>query len=114
MRKLKTPDLFNAFRIIKRANIKAETDSLLKMAAEKKLKPEEIGVTGFITIFELLAEKNAEHAIYEFLAGPFEMEVNDIKDLEISELFEMLGQLGKENDLKSFFTQLGGLIGTKS
>ena len=114
MRKIQTQDIFNAFRIIKKANIREEIKPLLILAGNKKLKTEEIGITGFLTIFEALAEKNAEHAIYDFLSGPFEMEAKEIRELPLDELVPLLESMAKENDLKSFFSRLGGLIGLKS
>lgn len=113
MRKLRTTDLFEAARLIKKANLRSEMQPILKLAAEKKgiSSIEEIGIDGALAVIEILTEKKSEKAFYEFLAGPFEMNPEAVADLDIGELFPMLGQLAQENDLKVFTKALQGLIG---
>lgn len=111
MRKLRTTDLFEAARLIKKANLRAEMKPLMDMVAEKKgiSSIEEIGLEGALAIMEVLVEKKSEQAFYEFLAGPFEMTSKEVADLDIETLFEMLGRLSKENNLTVFIKALQGL-----
>lgn len=113
MRKLKTKDVFNAIRLIKKTNMKEDLKPVIALAAQGGMKIEDIGIEGILTVIEIFTAAKAETAIYEFLADPFEMTPEEVGDLELCALAESLDQLVKENDLKNFFTILQGLI-TKS
>ena len=113
MRKLQTSDVFNAMRLIKKANLKEEIKPILKQAASGEMNIEDIGIEGMLSFIEILAEKKAEQGIYDILAGPFEMEAKEVEKMELDALAEKLELLGKENDLKRFFTLLAGLLGKK-
>lgn len=114
MRKLKTSDIFEALRLIKKANIKEELRPVIALAAEGNLSVADIGIEGLLTIVEIFAAKNSEQAIYEFLAGPFEMTPEEVESLELMQLSEYLGALSENSDLKSFFMALQGMIIKKS
>lgn len=109
MRKLQTSDVFNAMRLIKKANLKEEIKPILRRAGEGNLNVEDVGIEGILGFIEILTEKKSEQAIYEVLAGPFEMSPQEIETMTLDLLMENLQQLAKENDLKSFFTILLGL-----
>lgn len=109
MRKLQTSDVFNAMRLIKKANLREEIKPLLKMAGSGELKVEDVGITGILSLIEILTEKKCEQAIYEVLAAPFEMTVKEVEEMDLIAFAESLEKLAKENDLKRFFTLLAGL-----
>lgn len=115
MRKLQTKDVFNALRIIKKAELKEELKPFIKQVAESKdkLALEDVGIDGILTVFEILVEKKAEQGVYDFLAGPFEMESKEVEAMELNNLVEKLKELAGENNLKVFFTSLSGMIGKK-
>ena len=113
MRKLQTRDVFNALRLIKKAELKEEIKPVVKLAADGDLKIEDIGIEGILTCIEIFTEKKAESAIYDFLAGPLEKDAGDVEKMELMELVEGLKQISEENDLKAFFTILSGMITKK-
>lgn len=113
MRKLKTTDVFNALRIIRKANIREELKPVMLNAAEKAAKGEaditDIGLDGILAVMEALSAKGAEQGIYEFLSGPFECKPKDVAEMELGTLIDYLTRLAKENDLASFFHSLSGM-----
>jgi tRNA A22 N-methylase len=110
MRKLKTPDVFNAFRMIKKANLREEIKPILKQVANSELTIEDMGIDGILGVIEILTENKSEKAFYEVLTGPFEMTVEEVEELDLMVFVDNLEALAKENDLKRFFTLLAGLI----
>ncbi len=113
MRKLQTQDVFATMRAIKRANLKEEIKPILKKVSDEGLAVEDAGLEGILGLIEIFAEKKSEQAIYEVLAGPFEMDTKEVETLDLSILAENLETLSKENNLKRFFTLLAGLITKK-
>lgn len=111
MRKLQTTDVFNAMRLIKKANLKEEIKPYLKLAASGRISPEDIGIESILGLIETLSEQKSESAIYEVLAPPFEMTPEEVAKMEIEPFIEALQTLAKENNIKVFFTSLSGLIG---
>lgn len=113
MRKLQSSDVFNALRVIKKAGIKSEIKPVIATVAKGGMSIEDVGIEGVLTVIEIFAEKKSEQAIYDVLAGPFEMEPKDVEKLELDDLIDKLQQLASENDLKRYFTVLAGMIGKK-
>ncbi len=113
MRKLQTQDVFNALRAISKANLKEEIKPILKQASAEGVNVEDVGIEGILGLIEIFSQNKSEHAIYDVLAGPFEMEAKQIETMDILTLAENLETLSKENDLKRFFTLLAGLITKK-
>lgn len=113
MRKLQTKDVFSALRLIKRANLKEELKPVIALAAKGEMKVEDIGIEGMLTVIEIFSAAKSEHAIYEFLAEPFEMTPEEVEGMDLCTLAESLERLAKENNLKNFFTILQGLITKK-
>lgn len=110
MRKLQTKDIFSVLRLIQKSNLKEELKPMIAMAAAGEMKVEDIGLEGVLTMIEIFSAAKSESAIYEFLAGPFELESEQVKEMDLCTLAENLERLSKENDLKHFFTILQGLI----
>lgn len=69
MRNLTTADLFSAMRIIRAANIREDIKPVLRRAAEGKADVQNVGIDSILSFIEILSARNAEAAIYEFLAG---------------------------------------------
>ena len=113
MRKLKSADVFVALRMIKKASIKEEMRPYFALAAEGKLNVNDLGIETVLGLMEILCEKKAEFAFYEFLAGPFEKTAEEIEDMDLDQFVQQLAQIGKENDLKVFTHAVSGLISTQ-
>ena len=102
MRKLKTSDVPVLSRCLKKLGLKEQFREL----ALKSDNAADLWANGFDFIwnlFDMATEKSGEMAIYEFLAGPFEMTPKQVADLELDVLIENLQQLVKENNLGTFF-----------
>lgn len=109
MRKLKTRDIPAACRCIKRLGIKDDVRELAQNS--KSLEGAwERGFEFVWHIFDLATETEGESLIYAFLAGPFEMTVEDVSDLDMPDLMAKLRQLCEENDLGSFFKSARALM----
>lgn len=113
MRKLTTQDVFAALRIASDLQLKDEVQALAQLANDGKLTRDEIGAQAFMKVLDLFVSKKAEGRIYEFLAGPFEITPEQVRDLPLMELAENIKALAEENDLAGFFTLLGGLTTQK-
>ena len=113
MRKLQTSDVFNAMRLIKKAELKEGIKPYLQMASAGDLSVEEVGSEGILGLIEIMSESKSEMAIYEILAGPFEMTAKEVQKMELDVFAESLEQLSKENNLSVFFKSLSGMIGKK-
>ncbi len=110
MRKLTTQDVFAALRIVSDLQLKDEVQALAQLANDGKLSRDEIGAQAFMKVLDLFVSKKAEGRVYEFLAGPFEVTPEEVRDLPLMELAENIKELAEENDIAGFFTLLGGLI----
>ena len=114
MRQLKAKDLFPALRVVNKAGIR---DEIVRMADKVKegglkLDTREIGVEVVFNILGQAGEPAAEEAIFEFLAGPFEMTPAEIREMDLADLVENVKAcvaLNKDT-LKPFFDSLAGLI----
>lgn len=114
MRKLKTADVFVALRAIKSAGLREELKPVLSRAASGEMSVEDVGIDGFLSLLEMLSERKAEQAIYEVLAGPIEVEAKAVADMDLPDLAACLKQIAQENDLKSFFGYVSGLLGKRA
>lgn len=110
MRKLQTIDLFNALRLIKRADLKEELKPVLAKAANGEFTAQDMGIEAIIDFIGIMTEKKAEYAIYEVLSGPFEMTAEDVGAMDLTLFIDNLEVLAKENNLRTFFQALFGLM----
>lgn len=102
MRKLKTSDVPVFCRCLKKVGLKEKFKSL----ASEANTVEDIWSRGFDFVWDLFdaaTEETGESALYEFLAGPFEMSPDEVRDLDMDVLLENLGNLATENNLSHFF-----------
>ncbi len=102
MRKLKTSDVPVLSRCLKKLGLKEQFRDLALKANSTK----DVWADGFDfvwNLFDAATEKSGESAIYEFLAGPFEMTPKQVADLELDVLIEHMQRLVKENNLGTFF-----------
>lgn len=109
MRKLKTTDIPAFCRCLKKIGVKDQIQAISKEADSAR----DMWDKGFDLIwgiFDLATEANGENALYEFLAGPFEMQSWEVADLDFEILFANLKQLAEENNLAVFFKSAAKLM----
>ena len=120
MRKLIASDVFAALRVVSAVEDKTDVKEIVKKIvkeaedeaeenddedAEKKNDEfiKSVGVGAILKLVEMASGKKAEAKIYEFLAGPLEMQPEDVKALPIPDFIESVKTIARENDLSSFF-----------
>ena len=109
MRKLKTSDIPSLCRTVKKLGLKDKFRAL----AQEANNGQEVWDRGFNLIWELFdvaTEANGEMAIYEFLAGPFEMTAKEVSDLDLDVLIPNLQQMAADNNLAVFFKSAARLM----
>lgn len=109
MRKLKTSDIPSLCRTVKKLGLKDRFRTL----AQEANNGQEVWDRGFNLMWELFdaaTEAHGELAIYEFLAGPFEMTAEEVCDLDLDVLIPNLQQLAAENNLSVFFKSAAKLM----
>lgn len=107
MRKLKTTDVFAAMRLIKESGMKEEVQRIALITRKTgKIKLEEVGADFILGIMEGLAGVNAERKAYEFVAGPLEMDVEEIQNMHPLEWKTIWNEYKEVEDVeawKAFF-----------
>ena len=120
MRKLIASDVFAALRVVSAVEDKTDVKEIVKkIVKEAEAEAEEnddedaekkndefiksVGVGAILKLVEMASGKKAEAKIYEFLAGPLEMQPEDVKALPIPDFIESIKTIARENDLSSFF-----------
>ena len=98
MRKLNTSDLFKFLRIMRKAKIDKEMHDLISGIGDEAIE-REVGIKAVIG--SLMSVPDAECEIYDFIGGIAERD--NIAELTLSEFFDLLGEIARENDLNSFF-----------
>ena len=109
MRKLKTADIPVLCRCVKRLGLKEQ----LRTIAQTSNNAQDVWNQGFDFIwnlFDIATEKEGENAIYEFLAGPFEMTTKEVENLDLDVMMANLKQLAEENNLAGFFKSAAALM----
>lgn len=109
MRKLKTSDIPTFCRCLKKLGFKDKVQIVAKDSDSVK----DVWDKGFELIwgiFDIATEADGENALYEFLAGPFEMQPREVADLDFEILFDNLKQLAEENNLIGFFKSAAKLM----
>ncbi len=102
MRKLKTSDVPVLSRFLKKLGLKEQFRELALKSGESTDRWAD-GFDLVWNLFDKATETSGEFAIYEFLAGPFEMKPEEVADLELDVLIANLKKLVAENNLGTFF-----------
>lgn len=114
MRRLKSTDLFSAMRFAKAAGLREQiTKIALKARENGAIKEEELGAEMIVMMFEGASDAKAEEKLYEFLAGPFEMPVEEIRNMELLDLFNKFAEFKDIEDVEGwshFFSLLANLM----
>lgn len=109
MRKLKTSDVPALCRSLKKLGLKERFRAL----AQEANNAQDLWDNGFDVIwslFDAATEESGEVALYEFLAGPFEMTTEEVRDLDVEILLANIQQLAAENNLAAFFKSAAKLM----
>lgn len=109
MRKLKTADIPVLCRCVKRLGMKDKIREIAQ-AADNIQDVWSFGFDFIWELFDIATEKAGEEAIYEFLAGPFEMTPEEVRDLDLDVMVANIQQLVQENNLISFFKSAAALM----
>lgn len=116
MRKLKTKDVFAFLRVATEAGIRREIRALADQiaAAGEETDARSVGFDLIFSCLDHLGAKKAEGLVYEFLAGPWEMEPEAIADMDLSEFGDTAKKWATEyldrETLRSFFGSLASLM----
>lgn len=102
MRKLKTSDVPALSRCLKKLGLKEQFRELALKSGDSADRWSD-GFDLVWNLFDKATETGGEIAIYEFLAGPFEMAPEEVADLDLDILIENLKKLVEENNLGTFF-----------
>lgn len=102
MRKLKTADIPALSRCLKKLGLKEQFRELALKAGDSADRWAD-GFDLVWNLFDKATETGGEIAIYEFLAGPFEMAPEEVADLDLDVLIQNLKMLVEENNLGTFF-----------
>lgn len=111
MRKIITPDVFAAVRIIEKSGVKEDLVPLIKDIAKKGTSALDSGILGILTA--LFSVARMETAIYEWLAPIVGKTVDEIRELPPIDFVKLVEDLAAENDLTSFFKYVSDLMGRK-
>lgn len=109
MRRIKTSDIPCLCRCLKKLGLKEK----FKAVAQEANNTKDVWDKGFDLLWELFdsaTETQGEAAIYEFLAGPFEMTAEEVANLDLDALWANLKQLAEENNLGTFFKSAARLM----
>ena len=109
MRKLKTSDIPVLCRCLKKIGLQDQFKRIAKEADNMK-DVARLGIDFFWGLFDAATEHEGEAALYEFLAGPFELTPDEVADLDLDVLFGKLQQLAAENNLLPFFKSAAKLM----
>lgn len=105
MRKLQTTDIFAACRMLSRIGVREEIREVAMKAEESKTKKIRVDM-GFDLMFGILekaTQENAEDEIYNFIAGIFECDAEEIRVMDPLELFEKSTEVADFEKWKNFF-----------
>lgn len=117
MRKLQTHDVFMGLKLVRAAGVKDEVSRIFKLMETKKKEEEkvsirDVGLEFILGVMEKLAGTESENAFYELLAGPLEIEAEEIKTMDPLDLIDKVQGLQEVIDgekLKNFFKSVAGL-----
>lgn len=115
MRALQTHDIFKAMGVIKHLGVQ---DEIKKIALDmeknkKKADQREVGIELIMRVIGNASDPKAEQSLYEFLAGPLEINPEDISTMDPVALVEKIKELSNYVDAeswKSFFKSVASLM----
>ena len=102
MRKLITYVIPVFCRCVKKLGLKEQ----IKDVAQKANTAKDVWAFGFDfvwNLFDIATEQAGESCLYEFLAGPFEMTPEEVRDLDMDILLENIQHMVQNNNLSAFF-----------
>lgn len=116
MRKICTEDIFGAVRIIKAVGLRDKIKEVaLKISKGEKITvtQEDAGAEFIFTMIDGFSETSNEKLLYKWLAGPLEMEEEEIGKMDFLTLVEEIKKMIAYQDKgawQGFFTSLSLMI----
>lgn len=116
MRQFKSTDLFKALRVVKAVGVKEEMKEFAQRFADGKISAKtqrELGVELMLGILSNCGNEAAEMAFFDFLSGPMETGVAELRDMDLLDFMEQIKAFMEFIDVeawKAFFSSLADLI----
>ena len=116
MRRLKTSDVFAFMRIASEAHIRDEVKALAAVIQRDgaNADAQSVGYDLILSVLDRMGAKGAEKAVYDFLAGVWEIEPQAVADMELGEFGETMKTWATEyvdrDAVRAFFGQLSRLM----
>lgn len=112
MRGLRTSDLFDACRLVKKIGIREEIKEIARQAEENKGKRIKVdfGVDLIFGVIEKATTENSEKDIYDFIANILGCGWEDVRDCDPCELLDKLEQVANFEKWKNFFKRVVDLM----
>lgn len=108
-RKLQFLDAFKAARIIKELGLREEMKEIAQ-GLDKDSNVYDVGIDMILTVVAKAVEENGEKLIYEFLAGPFEKDPEEISKIELTELVPQIKEIADIDKWKDFLSSASQLV----
>ena len=102
MRKLKTSDIPSFCRCLKKLGVRDQFRAVAK-ASDTMREAWDKGFDLIWGIFDAASEQTGETALYDFLAGPFEMTSQEVADMDLGKLFAGFQQILDDENIVAFF-----------
>lgn len=109
MRKINTQDVFKFARILKAAEINDALVDLVTEGKKKNADVEAIGIKAFFSIASACGNPKLEGEFYDLFGGIVGKSPEEVKEQDLDVTISEIGQIAKENDLKSFFSSASRL-----
>jgi len=111
MRPLKTTDVYKMSRILKKINIRVDTETTKLVNGKEKTTAKtqnQLGAEMILAIGENLHQ--AENEVNDFLAELIGITKEEFSNLPITETFKYIEEFKQNEDVKSFFKLAGQLM----
>ncbi len=102
MRSLKVSDIFALGRCVTKLDIKED----IKKIAKENDNIKDVWEQGYEilwSLFEKVCAEGAEKPIYDFLAGPFECDWKEVRDMDPLEWAKKIKEVANVEEWKNFF-----------
>lgn len=113
MRRLTTPDIFNALRLIKASGTKSEFAKVALIVRENPtMSLEKIGAELILGIIEGLANNGVEDMFYHMIAAPLEIDEKELykmPHLEVLKLLKEYVSVEPKEEWKAFFDSVAAM-----
>lgn len=113
MRELRTEDVFSFCRVIKASGMREDLAALVRKLSSDGI-PKDIEAVGYdaiLLIIEALAEKKAEHQLYDALAAVLEIDADEVAKMPPKDFIDAIKTIWDCNNMADFFKYVSGILG---